>query len=59
MNNDITIDDCIEYFQDILTDGRVSGTDFELNEVETEIYKMTISTLNIINKSIKEDNNDK
>ena len=55
MNNDITIDDCIEYFQDILTDGRVSGTDFELNEVETEIYKMTISTLNIINKSIKED----
>ena len=45
MNNDVTIDDAIEYFQMILDDGKVSGTDFELNEYDIKVYKRTIGVL--------------
>ena len=55
---DKTIDDCIEYFQTVLTEGGVSGTDFELNEEETEIYKMTISALNILKATGGKQNED-
>ena len=47
-NKDITLDDCIKYFQSVLTDGGVNGTDFELEDDETEIYKMAISALKIL-----------
>ena len=44
----LTIEDLISYFQLILDDGYVSGTDFELNDIEIEIYKMTISLLKLL-----------
>lgn len=44
----LTIEDLISYFQLILDEGEVSGTDFELNEDEIEIYKMTISCLKLL-----------
>ena len=42
---DYTVQDLIEYFRNILNNGGVSGTDFELNEEEKEIYKRTIICL--------------
>lgn len=45
MYNDVTIDEAIEYFQMILDDGKVSGTDFELNEYDIKVYERTIEIL--------------
>lgn len=44
----LTIEDLISYFQSILDNGYVSGTDFELDDIEIEIYKMTISLLTLL-----------
>lgn len=43
--NDLTLKDMIDYFEKILIDGRVCGTDFELDEVEKNIYERTIQAL--------------
>lgn len=45
MNNDVTIDDAIDYFKGVLDDGGVCGTDFELTEYEIKIYERTIGIL--------------
>ena len=45
MDINITVDDAIEYFQGILDDGKVSGTDFELTEYDKAVYKQTIEIL--------------
>ena len=46
--NDKTINDAIEWLEKILENGGVSGTDFELNEDETELIKFTISCLKLL-----------
>lgn len=45
MNNNVTLDDAIEYFKDVLDDGGVIGTDFQLTEYEIKVYERTIEIL--------------
>lgn len=45
MDINITIDDAIDYFKLILGDGKVCGTDFELDEYDIAVYKRTIGIL--------------
>lgn len=42
---DVALKDMIDYFERILIDGGVIGTDFELDEDEKAIYENTISAL--------------
>lgn len=46
METQITVQDAINYLQMILDDGYVSGTDFELNAREKEMYQFIIDILN-------------
>ena len=45
MEERITVQDAIDYMQMILDDGYVSGTDFELNKGEKEMYQFIIDIL--------------
>ena len=45
MEEQITVQDAIDYMQMILDDGYVKGTDFELNEDEMEMYQFIIDVL--------------
>ena len=46
METQITIQDAIDYMQMILDDGYVSGTDFDLDEGDKEMYQFIIDILN-------------
>lgn len=45
MKPQLTVQDAIDYMQMILDDGYVSGTDFELNKGEKEMYQFIIDIL--------------
>lgn len=45
METQITVQDAINYMQDILDRDGVAGTDFELNKGEKEMYQFIIDIL--------------